>query len=156
MIIIKNYPKELDLFMSGFIFAIIAGCFMAVQGVFNTRLKESSSTWVSNTIVHATGLILCIIIWLFSGRPSFAAALNVESKLYYLGGFLGAIIVYTVIKSISDLGPAMATMIILTAQVVVAYLIEVFGLFGTETVDFEFKKLIAVAVMIVGIILFKS
>ncbi|MBC7958896.1 MAG: DMT family transporter, partial [Vallitaleaceae bacterium] len=48
--------------MSGFIFALIAGSFMAIQGVFNTRLTESSSMWVANTVVHSTGLVVCLLL----------------------------------------------------------------------------------------------
>jgi transporter family-2 protein len=69
---------------------------------------------------------------------------------------MGALITYTVIKSMSGLGPAGAVMIIVTAQILVAYLIELFGLFGTEKVNFEWSKLLGVALAIGGIILFKK
>lgn len=141
--------------MSGFIFALIAGSFMAVQGVFNTRLTESSSLWVSNTVVHSTGLIVCIILWIFTGRQSFAPLINVDNKLYFLGGIMGAIIVFTVIKSIASLGPTVAVMTFLSAQLITAYLIELFGLFGTETVSFDIKKLIGVGLVIGGIVVSK-
>jgi len=45
-------------------------------------------------------------------------------------------------------------MFILLAQLVVSYLIEVFGLFGTEKVSFEWIKFIGVALMISGIVVF--
>lgn len=140
--------------MSGIIFAILAGALMAIQGVFNTRLTEGSSLWVANSIVHVTGLLFCIIFWYINGREPFSPILKVN-KLYLLGGLLGAIIVYTVIKSISDLGPSVAVMIFLSSQLIVAYLIELFGMFGTETVDFSFKKLIGMVIIITGIIIFK-
>ena len=73
-----------------------------------------------------------------------------------LGGVMGALITYTVIRSMSNLGPAEAVMIIVTAQVLVAYLIELFGLFGVEKVNFQWSKLIGVLLAIGGIILFKK
>ena len=73
-----------------------------------------------------------------------------------LGGVMGALITYTVIRSMSNLGPAEAVMIIVTAQVLVAYLIELFGLFGVEKVDFQWSKLIGVLLAVGGIILFKK
>ena len=48
------------------------------------------------------------------------------------------------------------TMLILLAQLMVSYLIEVFGFFGTEKISFEWSKLIGVALMIAGIIIFKK
>ena len=72
-----------------------------------------------------------------------------------LGGILGALITYTVIRSMSSLGPAQAVMIIVTAQLLAAYLIELTGLFGTEKVAFQWQKLLGIAISIGGILLFK-
>jgi transporter family-2 protein len=46
-------------------------------------------------------------------------------------------------------------MLILISQLIIAYLIELFGFFGTEQIAFDWKKLIGVLVMIVGIIVFQ-
>ena len=46
-------------------------------------------------------------------------------------------------------------MLIVIAQLAVAYLIELFGLFGVEKVDFQWKKLLGMAIAIVGIVIFK-
>ncbi len=141
--------------MIGFIFAIIAGSFMAIQGVFNTRLAQSSSLWVSNSWVHLTGLIVCIALWLFTGKQSLKPLLLASNRWYLLGGVLGAIIVFSVIKSMAALGPSVAVMTFLSAQLITAYVIELFGLFGTETVSFDFKKAIGMALVIGGIIVSK-
>ncbi len=45
-------------------------------------------------------------------------------------------------------------MIIVISQIVVAYLIEVFGLFGVEKTGFEWSKLVGALVAIVGIYIF--
>lgn len=137
------------------IFAIISGALMSVQGVFNTRVTESSSIWVTNSLVQITGFIVCITAWFFTGRNSFSDLLKADSKWYLTGGILGAFIIFTVVKGMSALGPACTVMLILISQLIIAYLIELFGLFGTEQVSFAWKKVIAVAIMIGGIILFK-
>ena len=72
-----------------------------------------------------------------------------------LGGVIGAFITYTVIKSMDSLGPAQAVMIIVVAQLLIAYLIEVFGIFGVEKVAFAWRKLLGMGICIGGIILFK-
>ena len=92
----------------------------------------------------------------FTGQENLLSVFNVSNKLYLLGGIIGAFITFTVIKSISDLGPAYATMLILLAQLVTSCLIEGFGLFGTEKMCFEWSKLIGAALMIAGIIIFKK
>lgn len=141
--------------MMGIILAIVAGALMSVQGVFDTRVTESSSIWVTNSFVQITGFLVCISAWFFTGRQSFADLMKVDSKWYLTGGILGAFIVFGVVKGMSALGPAYAVMLILIAQLIIAYLIELLGIFGTEQVAFQWRKMIAVAIMIVGIILFK-
>ena len=81
---------------------------------------------------------------------------NVKDKYILLGGIIGTFITFTVIKSMTDLGPAKAVMIIVISQILVAYLIELFGLFGVEKGTFELKKLIGVILSIIGIVFFKG
>ncbi len=72
-----------------------------------------------------------------------------------LGGVIGAFITFTVVKSMSQLGPAKAVLLIVVSQLLVAYLIEVFGIFGVEKVGFEWKKVIGMLLAITGIVIFK-
>ena len=46
-------------------------------------------------------------------------------------------------------------MIIVTSQLIASYLIELFGLFGTDKVEFTWRKLIAIVLVVGGIILFQ-
>jgi transporter family-2 protein len=142
--------------MIGIIIAIVSGALMSVQGVFNTGVTKQSSMWIANSFVQATALIVCIIAWYVTGKQSsLGAVLRVDHKYMLLGGVMGAFITFTVIESISKLGPAKSAMLIVVAQLVVSYVIELFGLFGTEKVDFEFRKLIGLVIIIVGIVTFK-
>ena len=59
--------------------------------------------------------------WLLTDRTSFATLGKVEPKYMLLGGAIGAFITYTVIKSMDSLGPARAVMLIVVAQLLVAY-----------------------------------
>ena len=78
-----------------------------------------------------------------------------ENKYTLLGGIIGAFITITVIQSMGSLGPAKAAMLIVISQLAVAYIIELFGLFGVEKVDFEWRRLLGMAIAIVGIVIFK-
>ena len=96
-----------------------------------------------------------MLAWIFTGRDSVGALWQVENKYTLLGGIIGAFITITVIQSMGSLGPAKAAMLIVISQLAVAYVIELFGLFGVEKVDFQWRKLIGMAVAIVGIVIFK-
>lgn len=67
---------------------------------------------------------------------------------------MGAFITYTVVKSMAGLGPAKAAMVIVVSQIIVAYGIELFGLFGVERAAFQWKKVIGAVIAIIGIVIF--
>ena len=102
-----------------------------------------------------TALLVCLGAWAFAERNSFMELMKVEPKYMLLGGAMGAAITWTVIQSMKSLGPAKAVLFIVVAQILVAYLIELFGIFGMEKQSFEMKKMIGMALAIAGIILFK-
>ncbi len=127
---------------------------MSLQGVFNTRLGEKIGTWETNVLVQLIGLILTVIITVFAGKGNFKEIAN-ANKLYLLGGVLGVIIIFTVMASIGSLGTTYAIGVILISQITAAAIIDYFGLFGTEKLNFTLKDFLGVAIMIIGIIVFK-
>ena len=141
--------------MWGFLVALISGALMSIQGVFNTEMTKQTSLWVSTGWVQVSAFLVCVLAWIFTGRDSVGALWQVENKYTLLGGIIGAFITITVIQSMGSLGPAKAAMLIVISQLAVAYVIELFGLFGVEKVDFQWRKLIGMAVAIVGIVIFK-
>ena len=142
-------------FMLGIWIAVLSGALMSIQGVWNTQVTKQSSLWVSTGWVQLTALLVCVAAWFFTGRDPVGALWQVENKYTLLGGILGEFITVTVIQSMGKLGPAQATMLIVIAQLVVSYLIELFGIFGVEKQPFDWKKLAGTAIVVGGIILFK-
>ena len=128
---------------------------MSIQGVLNTGLTKQTSVWVANSWVQGTALLVCLGAWIFKDRKSFGSIFQVDSKVLLLGGVIGAFITLTVILSMGQLGPAKSVLIIVVSQIAVAYLIELFGLFGAEKAVFQWRKCLGILVAIVGIIIFK-
>lgn len=141
--------------MFGIMIALLSGALMSIQGVFNTGVTKQTSLWVATGFVQLTALLVCIAAWLFTGRESISAIGNVSPKYLLLGGVIGAFITMTVVKSMGDLGPASATLLIVVAQLTVSYLIELFGLFGAEKADFSWRKLLGMGIAVIGIIIFR-
>ena len=140
--------------MFGIICAIISGIAMSVQGVFNTRLGEKIGLWETTLLVQVIALLVSLIVFFFFGDGSYAN-LKEANKLYLLGGVLGVIITFTVMKSVSSMGPTLGIGIILISQLLVAALIDAFGLFDSEKIKFSLNHVLGIAIMIVGIIIFK-
>lgn len=140
--------------MMGVIFSIIAGAAMSVQGVMNTRLSEKIGLYESNAIVQGTAFLLSLAaVWIL-GKGNFKALGDVN-KFYLLGGALGLVITITVMLGMGKLSPTVAVSVILISQLLVAAVIDAFGLMGSERIAFSWNKYVGIALMIGGVLLFK-
>ena len=140
--------------MIGFLFSIIAGISMSIQGVFNTRLSEKIGTWQTNVFIQGTAFILATLILILLRGGDFSNIKQVN-KLYLTGGIFAVIITFTVMQGMKLIGITTAVSTILVAQIVAAALIDNFGIFGTSHVKFDLTKIIGLITMITGIIIFK-
>lgn len=140
--------------MWGFMIALLSGALMSIQGVLNTEVTKQTGIWVSAGWVQLTAFLTCVLLWFWGDKSPIDAILQVRPLYMLAGGVIGAFITYTVIKSMDGLGPARATLLIVITQIVVAYGIELFGLFGVEKSPFEWKKLFGALIAIAGIIVF--
>ena len=138
----------------GIIFSIIAGMAMSVQGVMNTRLGEGIGNMEANAFVQGTAFALALIVLIFWRQGSFTA-LGQVNKLYWLGGVLGIVITLTVMLGIKSLGTTLAISIILISQLLIAAVIDAFGLMGSEKLAFGWSKYVGLALMTGGMLLFK-
>ncbi len=141
--------------MTGFLIALLSGALMSIQGVFNTQVTKTTGVWVSNGWVQLTAFAVCLAVWFFTGRDSVTAIARVEPKYMLLGGVIGAGITWTVIKSIDALGPAKSALLIVIAQLAVAYLIQLFGLFGMDREPLDWRKVGGLLLAIAGITIFQ-
>ena len=141
--------------MAGFLIALLSGALMSVQGIFNTQVTKSTGTWVSNGWVQLSAFALCVVVWLATGRESVSTLWEVRPHYMLLGGVIGAGITWTVIQSVSALGPARSALLIVIAQLAVSYLIQLFGLFGMDQEPFSWKKAGGLLLAVAGIMIFQ-
>lgn len=141
--------------MIGILTALLSGALMSIQGVFNTDVTKHTSMWVSAAFVQITAFLVCMGAWAVWDRTSFAGLWQIPNKYVLLGGVIGAFITATVIQSMNSLGPAKAAMLIVIAQLTVAWGIELLGIFGTEKQPFSVRKLIGLVIAAAGVITFE-
>ena len=141
--------------MTGFIIALISGALMSVQGVFNTQVTKTTGMWVSNMWVQFSAFIVCLVVWFVAGRDPIGGILEVQPRYMLLGGAIGEGITWTVIKSMDQLGPAKAALLIVIAQLIVAYVIELLGLFGVDKTPFDWKRAGGLLIALIGIAIFQ-
>lgn len=141
--------------MYGVMIALASGALMSIQGVFNTDVTKQTSLWVSAAFVQFTALLVCLAAWLLYDRTSFWSLWEIQDKYVLLGGTIGALITATVIRSMNALGPAKAAMLIVIAQLAVAWMIELLGVFGVEKQEFSMRKLLGLLIAVAGVITFE-
>ena len=143
--------------MLGILIAIISGALMSIQGVFNTGVTKQTNIWLSSGFVQLTAFITCVAAWFITGsnQSGISQLFKIDNKYMLLGGVIGAFITFSVIQSMKLLGPARSIIIIVVAQLLIAYIIELTGLFGVEKAPLEIKNLIGIGLAVSGIIIFK-
>ncbi len=141
--------------MVGFFIALLSGALMSVQGVFNTQVTKTTGMWVSNGWVQFSAFAVCLVAWFIAGRDDIVSIAKVEPKYMLLGGAIGAGITWTVIKSMEQLGPAKAVLLIVISQLIVAYVIELLGLFGVDKQPIDWRKIGGMIIALIGVAIFQ-
>ena len=141
--------------MWGILTALLSGALMSIQGVFNTEVTKQTSTWLAAGWVQISAFAVCLAAWCITGREPIGDLFRVKPWYLLLGGAIGAFITITVIWSMAGLGPAKAAMLIVISQLIVAYVIELLGMFGTMQQPFEWRKILGMLIAIAGIVIFK-
>ena len=141
--------------MWGILVALLSGALMSLQGIFNTEVTKQSSIWAAAGWVQLTALVTCVVLYFVTGRGEIWGMFSIDRKYMLLGGVMGAFITWTVIKSMAQLGPAKAALLIVMSQLIVAYLIELVGLFGVEKEPFSWRKVIGMGIALIGTTIFQ-
>ena len=133
-----------------FVVAALAGSAMALQGTFNTTAGKVIGVAENTLLVHLVGAAtIGLVLLLGFGKGDWSKI--GEIPIYgYLGGILSAVIIFGVIYGMSALGVGNATAVIILFQVVVALIVDTFGLFGAEKIPFSWWRVLGVVLLCVG------
>ena len=140
--------------MKGILFAIIAGFCITLQGIFNSSMNQVISGWHTTVIVHLLGFTIALVIYLFT-RDGDMRQITTIRPLYLTGGTLGVIVIFSELVAFNELGPASAIAILLTAQLLGAFIVEIKGWFEEKKQPIKGYQLVGVTLMITGVVLFK-
>ena len=134
--------------------ALLAGSFLSMQNIFNSKVNERTGTWAATTLILALGFLASFIIgWIVEGNELFVFQ---NSKLWFwFSGLLGVGVVSCMVQGLRLLGPTFAISLALTSQLCFALLADTMGWFGLAQVPLSPQKLIGVLIIICGILLYK-
>lgn len=128
-----------------------SGVTMALQGSLNAALGKVIGLLETTFIVHLIGLgVVAVLLFVFSLGSGRLGQFAQAPWYTYLGGALGVLIIYGVVRSIPKVGVAPATTAIILGQVLTASLIDHFGLFGMERLPFTWHWVAGTLLMAAG------
>src|SRR5262249_41162639 len=134
--------------------AVVAGVAVAFQGATNQGLLKSAGigpALVVNTVVvliGATGL------WLATGAKTTFFPTGASWALY-LGGVFGFVIFAAAVLVFPRLGAAYAIALMVCGQCLAAMIIDHFGLMGMERSPATLPRVIGVALVAAGVVVFR-
>lgn len=137
--------------------ALGAGAVIAVQSAVNSRLgRELGNPALATLASFATGTILmlayCLIVR--AGIPAGSVLLRVPVWAWF-GGVLGAFYVAAVVITTPRLGVGTMAGFAVAGQMVVAVILDHFGLLGLERHPISPGRLLGIALLIAGVFLLK-
>lgn len=140
--------------MRGIIFALLGGACITLQGVANTRISTDMSTWQAATITQLTGFILAALILMFV-RDTNLQGLKQVKPMYLAGGAFGAVIIFSEVTAIQQIGVTFTISALLIAQLFLTFLVDSNGWFGVVKQKMKLPQFLGIALMVTGVIIMK-
>ncbi|MCA0986554.1 DMT family transporter [Guptibacillus algicola] len=140
--------------MIGLIMAVVAGSFVSLQNIFNSKVSERAGSLVTTTLVLGLGFLASLVIGLFVEGGNLFMLTDMK-PWYWLCGAIGVGVVVCLVQSIKHLGPTFAISIVMASQLGFAIISDSLGIFGLKQVPFTFQQLLAVIVIVAGMLIFK-
>lgn len=134
--------------------ALASGVMMAIQGSLNSVLGKITGLWHTAMFVHFTASMVAAGVLLnlrFFSKPEEGFQRLGQAPWYtYIGGLVGVLITYGVVRSIPKVGVAAATTAIIVGQVTTAALVDHWGLFGLDRIPFSWLKAVGFVLLTLG------
>jgi bacterial/archaeal transporter family-2 protein len=132
--------------------AAVAGGFIALQAITNTKLRGSLG--ICGTFVTACGLMLAFVaVW----RPPAPTADAVRDTewWYWIGGPLGAFFVLAGAVLVRELGAAAYLALAVAGQLALALVFDHYGLMGLAVAPISWQRILGVALVVLGVVCIK-
>jgi len=139
-----------------FAIGIAAGALITLQSVLNAALGEKAGNLGS--VLALTLVSIAVLLLLIPAFPSTAnfKGLPGPSEWYlYIGGALGVAILAAPILLIPKIGATLTLTAMVLGQLLMALLIDHWGLFNAPRIEINLARIIGLALLIMGAVLIK-
>ncbi|MCB0212775.1 MAG: DMT family transporter [Anaerolineae bacterium] len=140
-----------------FTMGIIAGSMITIQSVLNSALGKKTGNFGSVLVLTGVSIgLLLILIMVFPNTASFTSLPGRAEWYLYLGGVLGVAILAAPIFLIPRLGATSTLTALVVGQLLLALVIDHFGLFGFPKIEVNFIRFIGIVLLVAGAFLIKQ
>ena len=140
-----------------FLVGILAGSMITTQSVLNALLGKRTATLGSVLILTIVSIsVLLVLVFIFPNTANFKKIPGLSEWYLYIGGVLGVGILAAPIFLIPQIGATATLTAIVLGQLLLALLIDHFGLFSLPKVEISFVRILGVALLVLGAILLKK
>ena len=140
-----------------YIFPLLVGMGVILQSGANTQLREVlGNPYLAGLISFSVGLSVMLVINVALGTDPAAlswAKVQQTSWWMWLGGVMGACFIMSVILVAPRIGPTRFFCLIIASQLSFSLIVDHYGWFGFEARPVNIKRMVGVALLIVGALL---
>lgn len=136
--------------------SLLAGFAVPLQAGTNARLGQllGHPLWATGVSLLISLLALALIlIFIKVPRPNLVAALQNGPWWIWMGGIAGVFYITTALLIAPRLGTLNFIMAVIVGQLAISLIIDRFGLVGLPQREVSLKKLVGVAIVIVGFLI---
>lgn len=132
---------------------VVVGALVALQPPVNSELgRRTSDLGAAFISVTLTFLVLSVIFLIFGDTGSLTRLGDVP-LIYLTGGLYGAAFVAISLITVRTLGAGLTIALLISAQLIVAALLDHFGALGLEEISLSLARVIGVGALLVGSVL---
>ncbi|KAB3529289.1 hypothetical protein F8154_14835 [Alkaliphilus pronyensis] len=121
----------------------------------NGLLAQYTNLYLSGLIVHAVGFFPALFFCLIFDRDKFVYWRETykQNKKIFLGGFMGSIVLIISAYCMAQVGVFITSIAMVAGQFVLSVIVDIYGFFGFSRVKLEGRKISAICIILIGIIL---
>ena len=129
--------------------AFTAGILTSIQPAINAALGKHIGVFEAALVSFLVGLAVLTVIIAIGRRGSILAARGMP-LIYFTGGLMGVIAVSTMIVVVPRVGSGIGMITVLSGQMLMAALIDAFGLLGVEKIPIRTNRIVGLILLFVS------
>lgn len=137
----------------GLLFALCAGLFVGVQGIFNRHVNMKVSSWAATAFILATGSAASLLFGLLLEGTAIFNFSNMKMA-YWFFGFVGIGVIFCTMTAMKKIGPTKTIVIGVIAQLTTSMIFDMTGFLVLPKMDIEWTHITGLTLMIIGITIF--